>query len=98
MTAISSVVLPPVTTAGGLGGLGAPTNVETAVTGLVVAGFPANDFKGQEPGTEAEIKTLNFDANVHDQLGADYAAAVKASARRKKLREAIEVLRSETSE
>jgi hypothetical protein len=47
---------------------------------------------------EAEIKTLNFDANVHDQLGADYAAAVKASARRKKLREVIEVLRSETSE
>jgi len=31
--------------------------------GLVVAGFPANDFKGQEPGTEAEIQsfcTANF--------------------------------------
>jgi glutathione peroxidase len=23
--------------------------------GLVVLGFPANDFKGQEPGTDAEI-------------------------------------------
>ena len=31
--------------------------------GLVVLGFPANNFMGQEPGTEAEIKnfcTLNF--------------------------------------
>ena len=31
--------------------------------GLVVAGFPANDFKQQEPGTEAEIQsfcTANF--------------------------------------
>ncbi len=31
--------------------------------GLVVAGFPANDFKSQEPGTEAEIQsfcTLNY--------------------------------------
>ncbi len=31
--------------------------------GLVVAGFPANDFKSQEPGTEAEIQnfcTSNF--------------------------------------
>jgi glutathione peroxidase len=31
--------------------------------GLVVAGFPANDFKGQEPGTNAEIAsfcTSNF--------------------------------------
>jgi glutathione peroxidase len=31
--------------------------------GLVVAGFPSNDFKGQEPGTEAEIQafcTTNF--------------------------------------
>jgi glutathione peroxidase len=26
--------------------------------GLVVLGFPANDFAGQEPGTEAEIKTF----------------------------------------
>lgn len=26
--------------------------------GLVVTGFPANDFKGQEPGTEAEIQTF----------------------------------------
>jgi glutathione peroxidase len=26
--------------------------------GLVVAGFPANDFKQQEPGTEAEIQTF----------------------------------------
>lgn len=26
--------------------------------GLVVAGFPANDFGAQEPGTEAEIKTF----------------------------------------
>ena len=32
--------------------------------GLVVLGFPANDFKGQEPGSEAEIKqfcTLTYD-------------------------------------
>jgi glutathione peroxidase len=31
--------------------------------GLVVAGFPANDFASQEPGTEAEIQnfcTMNF--------------------------------------
>jgi glutathione peroxidase len=31
--------------------------------GLVVAGFPANDFKSQEPGTEADIQafcTTNF--------------------------------------
>ena len=31
--------------------------------GLVVAGFPANDFKSQEPGTEEEIQafcTLNY--------------------------------------
>ena len=26
--------------------------------GLVVAGFPANDFKAQEPGTDAEIQTF----------------------------------------
>lgn len=26
--------------------------------GLVIAGFPANDFKSQEPGTEAEIQTF----------------------------------------
>jgi len=26
--------------------------------GLVVAGFPANDFKSQEPGTEEEIQTF----------------------------------------
>ncbi|MCK6575958.1 glutathione peroxidase [Myxococcota bacterium] len=26
--------------------------------GLVIAGFPSNDFGGQEPGTEAEIKTF----------------------------------------
>jgi glutathione peroxidase len=26
--------------------------------GLVVAGFPANDFKAQEPGTNAEIQTF----------------------------------------
>src|ERR1700761_9857459 len=26
--------------------------------GLVVAGFPANDFKGQEPGSNAEIATF----------------------------------------
>jgi glutathione peroxidase len=26
--------------------------------GLVVAGFPANDFKGQEPGTNAEIESF----------------------------------------
>jgi len=26
--------------------------------GLVVAGFPANDFNGQEPGTDEEILTF----------------------------------------
>nr|MBP6699528.1 glutathione peroxidase [Flavobacteriales bacterium] len=26
--------------------------------GLVIVGFPSNDFGGQEPGTEAEIKTF----------------------------------------
>src|SRR3954470_20667155 len=26
--------------------------------GLVVLGFPSNDFGGQEPGSEAEIKTF----------------------------------------
>ncbi len=26
--------------------------------GLVVVGFPANDFKGQEPGSDAEIQTF----------------------------------------
>ena len=26
--------------------------------GLVIAGFPANDFKSQEPGTEAEIQAF----------------------------------------
>lgn len=26
--------------------------------GLVIAGFPANDFKSQEPGSEAEIQTF----------------------------------------
>ncbi len=34
--------------------------------GLVVLGVPANDFGGQEPGTEAEIKqfcTLKFDVD-----------------------------------
>jgi glutathione peroxidase len=32
--------------------------------GLVIAGFPANDFKGQEPGTNEEIQSfcsLNYD-------------------------------------
>ncbi len=29
-----------------------------AAKGLVVAGFPANDFKSQEPGTEAEIQAF----------------------------------------
>ena len=31
--------------------------------GLVVAGFPANDFKGQEPGSNEEIQNL-----LHQQL------------------------------
>ena len=32
--------------------------------GLVVLGFPSNDFKGQEPGTEAEI--LEFCKSTYD--------------------------------
>ncbi|MFT4000842.1 MAG: glutathione peroxidase [Rhizobium sp.] len=32
--------------------------------GLVIAGFPANDFKGQEPGTDEEI--LNFCTLTYD--------------------------------
>ncbi|MFP3648643.1 glutathione peroxidase, partial [Paraburkholderia sp. SIMBA_054] len=34
--------------------------------GLEVLGFPANDFKGQEPGSEAEIQQfcqLNYDVS-----------------------------------
>ena len=34
--------------------------------GLEILGFPANDFKGQEPGTDAEIQqfcTLNYDVH-----------------------------------
>jgi glutathione peroxidase len=34
--------------------------------GLEILGFPANDFAGQEPGTEAEIKdfcTINYDVH-----------------------------------
>src|SRR5881397_171831 len=31
---------------------------EYAGRGLVVLGFPSNDFGGQEPGTEAEIKAF----------------------------------------
>ena len=41
--------------------------------GLVVAGFPANDFKEQEPGTEAEIQafcTTNYGVKFpHVQQG-----------------------------
>ena len=29
-----------------------------ADSGLVILGFPANNFRGQEPGTDAEIKTF----------------------------------------
>ncbi|MDR8398365.1 glutathione peroxidase [Paraburkholderia sp. USG1] len=32
--------------------------VDKRAQGLEVLGFPANNFKGQEPGTEAEIKTF----------------------------------------
>ncbi|MGV7209652.1 glutathione peroxidase [Oxalobacteraceae bacterium A2-2] len=37
---------------------------EQRAQGLEVLGFPANDFKGQEPGTDAEIQefcSLNYD-------------------------------------
>jgi len=62
--------------------------------GLVVAGFPANDFKSQEPGTEAEIQafcTTNYSvkfpmfskitvvgANKHPLYAALIAAQPKA--------------------
>jgi glutathione peroxidase len=58
--------------------------------GLVVTGFPANDFKSQEPGTEAEIQTfctLNFGVKfpmfskitvVGDQKHPLYAALIAA--------------------
>ncbi|MGO8657501.1 glutathione peroxidase, partial [Rhizobium ruizarguesonis] len=32
--------------------------------GFVIAAFPANDFKGQEPGTDAEI--LDFCTSTYD--------------------------------
>jgi glutathione peroxidase len=37
--------------------------------GLVIAGFPANDFKAQEPGTNEEIQsfcTLNYGVQFPD--------------------------------
>ena len=58
--------------------------------GFVIAGFPANDFAGQEPGTNEEIQsfcTLNFgvDFPMFDKItvvGAEkhplYAALIKA--------------------
>jgi glutathione peroxidase len=58
--------------------------------GLVVAGFPANDFKAQEPGTNEEIQsfcTLNYGVDfpmfdkitvVGDQKHPLYAALVAA--------------------
>ena len=58
--------------------------------GLVVAGFPANDFKEQEPGTESEIAqfcSLNYGVDFPmfskiTVVGADkhplYAALIKA--------------------
>jgi glutathione peroxidase len=42
--------------------------------GLVVLGFPCNDFGGQEPGTEAEIK--NFCSSTY---GADFPLFSKVS-------------------
>lgn len=42
---------------------------------------------------EREIKAVVFDANLHDLMGAEYPYAVKASERRKELREAIEALK-----
>ena len=58
--------------------------------GFVIAGFPANDFAGQEPGTNQEIQsfcTLNFgvDFPMYDKIavvGADkhplYASLIQA--------------------
>lgn len=58
--------------------------------GLEILGFPANNFKGQEPGTDAEIQqfcTLNYDVQFPlyakiSVLGADqhplYAALTRA--------------------
>ena len=42
---------------------------------------------------EAEIKTLNVEANLYDMLQADHPAAIKASRKRKELREAITILK-----
>jgi len=61
--------------------------------GLVIAGFPANDFAGQEPGTDEEIQTFcttNYavDFPVYSKItvvGADkhplYASLIKAQPR-----------------
>ena len=46
--------------------------------GLVVLGVPSNDFGGQEPGTEAEIKTfceVNFDVDFPLAAKADVTGA-----------------------
>lgn len=40
----------------------------------------------------AEVQRLAVDANLHEQFRAGYPAAVRASKRRKQLREAIEIL------
>lgn len=47
---------------------------------------------------EREIKSLVFDANLHDVMGATYPYAIKASARRKELREAVATLKQPQQE
>jgi ABC-type phosphate transport system auxiliary subunit len=41
---------------------------------------------------QAQIHKLAVDANLHDVYGADYPQAINASAKRKELLEAIEIL------
>ena len=52
-------------------------------------------YKTAIDSMEKEIRTLNLDANLHEQMGADYPRAISASKQRKKLKTAIEKLQGE---